>query len=183
MLQHKNKMATNIQTQNELCILPVFSLRFCVMMKTVCWVHIPILNPFKIKVLSHSQSVFLHSFLSSLHVFSFTFPSFFIKLLYHFSSLSFLHVSFIHPNFLLCSSHLPFLPSSFLSFFSCPSSLPLFPYFLVFFIISFLTPFPSSILHFQPSIFQFSPFLSSYSLKNAGLFQPKFGSNMDKPKC
>jgi len=23
----------------------------------------------------------------------------------------------------------------------------------------------------------------SYTLKNAGLFQPKFGSNMDKPKC
>jgi len=22
-----------------------------------------------------------------------------------------------------------------------------------------------------------------YTLKNAGLFQPKFGSNMDKPKC
>jgi len=25
--------------------------------------------------------------------------------------------------------------------------------------------------------------LSSYTLKNAGLFQPKFGSNMDKLKC
>jgi len=23
----------------------------------------------------------------------------------------------------------------------------------------------------------------NYTLKNAGLFQPKFGSNMDKPKC
>jgi len=22
-----------------------------------------------------------------------------------------------------------------------------------------------------------------YTLKNTGLFQPKFGSNMDKPKC
>jgi len=22
-----------------------------------------------------------------------------------------------------------------------------------------------------------------YTLKNAGLFEPKFGSNMDKPKC
>jgi len=22
-----------------------------------------------------------------------------------------------------------------------------------------------------------------HTLKNAGLFQPKFGSNMDKPKC
>jgi len=22
-----------------------------------------------------------------------------------------------------------------------------------------------------------------YTLKNAGMFQPKFGSNMDKPKC
>jgi len=25
--------------------------------------------------------------------------------------------------------------------------------------------------------------LDYYSRKNAGLFQPKFGSNMDKPKC
>jgi len=25
--------------------------------------------------------------------------------------------------------------------------------------------------------------IESYTLKNAGLFQPKFGSNMDKPKC
>jgi len=25
--------------------------------------------------------------------------------------------------------------------------------------------------------------VSYYTLKNAGLFQPKFGSNMDKPKC
>jgi len=24
---------------------------------------------------------------------------------------------------------------------------------------------------------------TTYTLKNAGLFQPKFGTNMDKPKC
>jgi len=50
-------MATNIQSQKELCILPVFSLRVCVMLKQFIECAYPVSILSKIKVLSHSQSV------------------------------------------------------------------------------------------------------------------------------
>jgi len=36
--------------------------------------------------------------------------------------------------------------------------------------------------HIHPNVMSLS-LCETYTLKNAGLFQAKFGSNMDKPKC
>jgi len=35
----------------------------------------------------------------------------------------------------------------------------------------------------ENSWFEYSYLFGAYTLKNAGLFQSKFGFNMDKPKC